>query len=294
MNTDKMPSQPVEIKKERPRVVYHGPARIGDGIEVQCAVLDDGRRGYISRTLQEAIGFKDKNRSGRFAAFVAEIAPKPMKENGESEWPIEVVMPHGGIGHWTEAGILTDVASGVIGAALEGNLHASRRHLVAPCHTIMKALAKTGEVALIDEATGYQYHRAPDALQDLFTRLIRQTASDWERRFHPEYYRALCKLFGINYGNQHRVLPGVIGQITLNWIYEVIFPPEILAEVKRRKKSEKLHQWLTKDGGLALLEKQRDAVMMIARSSVDYPDFQARCSVAFYKPGQQTALVYPH
>jgi len=75
----------------------------------------------------------------------------------------------------------------------------------------------------------------------------------------------------------------------MDWIYEVIFPSEIIAEIKTRKRSEKLHQWL-EDGGLKLLEKQRDAVMMIARVSSDYRDFEARCSIAFYKQGQQIKL----
>ncbi len=146
-------------------------------------------------------------------------------------------------------------------------------------------------VALIDEATGYQYHREPDALQDLLTKLIRETASDWERRFHPDYYQALCHLFGWRYG-RHRALPSVIGQITLRWVYEVILPPEIIAEAKSRCRSEKIHQWL-KDGGIKLLEKQRDAVEMMARGSVDYKDFDTRCSLAFYKQNQQMGMLFP-
>lgn len=202
-------------------------------------------------------------------------------------------MPNGATGIWVEAGVLTQLAGGVVRSALAGTLKASRRHMVEPCMAIMDALGNVGEVALIDEATGYQHHRAPDALQDLFSKLIRKTAADWERRFHPEYYTAICKLFGFQYGNRHRSLPPIVGKITMDWVYQVIFPPEIMAEIKSRQKSEKLHQWLTKEGGLGLLEKQRDAVMMIARSSTDYQDFASRCSVAFYKPGQQVSLVYP-
>ena len=58
---------------------------------------------------------------------------------------------------------------------------------------------KHGPIALIDEATGYQYHRAPDALQELISKLLRQSCSSWERRFHPDYYRALYRLFGWKY-----------------------------------------------------------------------------------------------
>ena len=63
----------------------------------------------------------------------------------------------------------------------------------------MRALATTGEVALIDEATGYQHHRAPDALQELISKLLRQSCASWERRFHPDYYRAIYRLFGWKY-----------------------------------------------------------------------------------------------
>lgn len=79
------------------------------------------------------------------------------------------------------------------------------------CQAIYRALAKTGEVALIDEATGYQYHREPDALQDLFGRLIREHCADWERRFHPDYYASLFRLFGWKYKGQaqRKALVGV-------------------------------------------------------------------------------------
>lgn len=289
VSKEQMPPDAAKRKDDRPRVAYHG---FGTG-GVECAVLSDGRRGYIYKGLRSAIGMNRNIPVPAFDRFCGEIAPKALKSMEKSGSRFEVVMPHGGTAIWIESGVLTDLAGGVVRAALSGKLRANRRHMVDPCMDLMDALGNIGEAALIDEATGYQHHRAPDALQDLFSRLIRLTAADWERRFHPDYYNAVCKLFGISYGNRHRSLPPIIGKITMDWVYQVIFPPEIIAEIKSRQKSETLHQWLTKEGGLGLLEKQRDAVMMIARSSVDYQDFVSRCSVAFYKPGQQVAMVYP-
>lgn len=277
----------------RLRVTHHGVAKNG----TECAVLSDGRRGYVMRSLQRAIGMTGQNRVMQFRSFVADFAPNALMYMGETGYATEVSMPHGGVAKWVEAGILTELASGVIEAALDGRLGKRRAHLIAPCRELLKALGKTGEAALIDEATGYQYHRAPDALQDLFSRLIRETASDWEIRFHPEYYAALCKLFNFSYEGRHKALPPVIGKITNDWVYMVVFPTEIVEELRARRDSKdaraKLHQFLTGQGGLPLLEKQRDAVMMIARSSVDYRDFEARCSVAFYRPGHQTKMVFP-
>lgn len=281
-----------KIKIQRPKVAYYGEAHIGKSISFECAVLEDGRRGYVLKSLRTAIGMRKNIPVPAFERFCSEIAPNAMNILHKSGSRFEVIMPHGGLGVWVEAGVLTHLASGVIRSQIAGRLRANRQHLVEPCLAIQEALSEIGEVALIDEATGYQYRRAPDALQDLVSKLIKEKAADWERRFHPEFYMAICKMLGIPYGNKHRALPSIVGKITMDWIYEVIFPQEIIAEIKTRRKSEKLHQWL-EDGGLNLLEKQRDAVMMVARVSTDYKDFDARCSVAFFKKNQQVKMTFP-
>ena len=280
-------------KGEPLRATHYGVVRIGDEIAIECAVLEDGRAGFIQRQLMEAIGFATKNPGDRFGRFLAEIAPNLLTENGKSWSPVVVRMPNGARAKWVRSGLLTEVVSGVIDAALDGRLHPQRAGFIKPCRTILMALANVGEEALIHEATGYQYVREPDALQDLFTRLIRQEAADWERRFHPDYYRATCKLFGIRYGEHHRALPSIIGQITLRWVYEAVFPPAIVQEIKTRKRSEKLHQWLTKENGLRLLESQIQMITTLAATSTDYRDFEARCLARWPQPGQQLAMIYP-
>ena len=181
---------------------------------------------------------------------------------------------------------------GEVNAAIDGTLHKARRGIVPNCMKIMRALATTGEVALIDEATGYQHHRAPDALQALISRLLRERVASWERRFSPDYYRALFRLFGWHYQGHQQNPPAVIGQITLRWVYDVIMPREIIEEIRNRKRlSDKAHQWLS-EGGLALLEKQIHAVTMIARSSMTYRDFDTRCATAFgSQPLQMTLFI---
>lgn len=269
-----------------PQVTHYGPITIGD-ISFEAVVLANGSRGYIQKQLAQVIGFTDQFKGAQGRRFLAEIAPNALKLIEKTEVP-KVALPRGGWASFAPAGILTEIVSGVVDAGCNGRLHHKQLHILPRCMAILKALAKTGEAALIDEATGYQYHRAPDALQDLFSRLIRQTAADWERRFHPDFYQAIYRLFKWEY-DPSRPKPNVVGQITLRWVYEPAFPAEILIEIKERQGSEKLHQWL-QDGGIHLLEKQRDAVMMIARTSADYADFNARCSVAFFRRGQISIL----
>ena len=272
-----------------PRVTHYGTIHIGD-INLDAVVLADETRAYIQTQLMKAVGFIKENRGTQERRFLADFAPKSLLEIQKTGLPKIAKMPHGGNANIYPSGILTEIVSNVIDAALDGRLHHKQQHIIKPCQAIYRALAQTGEVALIDEATGYQYHRAPDALQDLFGRLIRETCADWDRRFHPDYYDAIFRLFGWKYTGQQRK-PSVVGQITDQLVYGAVFPADVMEEVRERRgeKTEKLHQWL-QDDGLRLLEKQINAVTMVARLSTDYPDFKTRCLTAFHSPGQMGFL----
>jgi len=115
-------------KTDRPRVTHFGTARIGNDISYDCAVLEDGRRGYILKTLRSAIGMRKNIPVPVFERFCAEIAPNTLKYFPESGSPFEVIMPHGGKAIWVEVGILPDLAADIVQAALMGKLRKNRRH----------------------------------------------------------------------------------------------------------------------------------------------------------------------
>jgi len=293
MTDPKMPSRGAK-NNGRLKSSHYGTIQIAPGMVFECAVLEDGRRGFIQRQMVQAIGFAGGDRSARFGRFCEKIGLNALNSNVKSECPVlEVDLKHGGTAQWVPETVLTDVIRAGMVAHSQGKLTKQQEHIGRRCVEIGTALIGVALVALIDEATGYQHVREPDALQDLYGRLIRETEATWERRFHPEYYRALCGLFGFQYGNRHRPLPSIIGRITETYVYHAVFPKEIVDEIKRRKTSGKLHQWLTAEGGLKLLDRQVTEVTAIARSSIDYRDFEARCSQAFYKPGQQLSMIYP-
>ncbi|TBW08297.1 hypothetical protein E0E50_15165 [Azotobacter chroococcum subsp. isscasi] len=122
--------------------------------------------------------------------------------------------------------------------------------------------------------------------------LLRPEASEWERRFPPEYYHALAKVTNTHYEGHAGGTPAVFGQITRRLVYQVIMPPTVLLELEERCGTrEKLHQWLT-DGGSKVLDSQIARLTVIANTSTDLPDFEARCMQAFGLPGQ-LRIVYP-
>lgn len=267
---------------------HYGVVRFGD-LHCEAVVLKGGERGYVRRQLVKLLGFAERQRGDRFASFLREFAPNSLSSLEKKE--ATILLPSGQKAQFFPAGIIADLASAVVNAAIEGTLHRARQCLVPNCMKIMRALAATGEVALIDEATGYQHHRAPDALQELISKLLRQSCASWERRFHPDYYRALYRLFNWRYQGHEQNPPHVIGQITLRWVYGPVLPGELLDEIRNRKGiSQKHHQWLS-DQGLAHLESQIHAVTAIARSSMSYADFKRRCEAAFAGAALQLGLL---
>jgi len=267
---------------------HHGVVRFGD-IECEAVVLSSGERGYVRKHVAQLLGLHANNAAHRLRQILVAFAPKSLSALDKFDSPI--VLPNGRRAQFFPAGVITQVVAGVIDAALNGSLHKARQGIVPNCMKIMRALATTGEVALIDEATGYQYHRAPDALQDLIARLLRQSCTTWERRFHPDYYRALYRLFGWRYQGHDHNPPHVVGRITLRWVYGPVLPAELIEEIRARKGlSHKHHQWLS-DQGLARLETQIHAVTAVARSSTSYRDFSRRCEAAFGDSPLQLGLL---
>lgn len=281
---------PTSAPSAIPRVSHYGTINIGD-LAIDCVVLESGARGYIQKQLMQVFGFARQDRPAQVSRFLADFAPNYLTDKEKTDLLNTVKMPHGGHAKMFPAGILSELPMNVIKAALNGTLHHKQKHIVPHCVAIAEALAKTGEVALIDEATGYQYHREPDALQDFIGRILRESFSDWELRFPPSFYKALFHLYGWEYtGHPHK--PQVIGNITNRWVYEIAFPVEIMSELRSRRGKERLHQWLTIEGGIPILTRQRYAVETLAWTSADPADFYSRCAIMFNKPGQ-LGMVFP-
>ena len=283
----------IPVVKTRPRISHHGRILLGD-IPLECAVLADGRRGFVLRQTMQAIGFAEKNPSNRFEVFCDKIGANLRNSNDERKSPfVACDMPHHGRqALWMPYELLHRVIVCGARAYRKGELTAHQAHIGERCQELADALVGVGIASLIDEATGYQYVREPDALQRIFDRFLRDEAADWSEKFGKEFYATISKALGLPYDGK-RPPGGRAGQITLRWVYQVIMPQECIDEIKSRKRpGEKCHQWL-KDGGLEKLRKQQSEVMAIARCSVDPRDFIARCSQAFDRPGQQIKLVFP-
>ena len=147
------------MNKSIQSVSHYGIVRFGD-LECEAVVLVSGQRGYVQHRLAGVLGVHEKKPGDRFRRLLGEFAPQSL-----ITWEIgasPIALPNGRQAWFLPAGILPEIATGVLGAALAGTLNKARVELAPRCQKIIKALAADGEVAFIDAATGY---RAPDALQ---------------------------------------------------------------------------------------------------------------------------------
>ncbi|KOR28849.1 hypothetical protein TI03_03770 [Achromatium sp. WMS1] len=66
-----------KFTKSLPKVSHYGTINIGD-LVLDCAVLEDGTRGYIQDQFLQTLGFKGHGRMPRFRRFLHKIAPNAM------------------------------------------------------------------------------------------------------------------------------------------------------------------------------------------------------------------------
>jgi hypothetical protein len=98
--------------------------------------------------------------------------------------------------HDYEAEVLVDVCKAVDSLARRGGLTKAQEPMARQARAIINPLAKVGIDALIDEATGYQTERSPDALRLLVNAYIQKEKREWEKEFPDDFYLALNMVYG--------------------------------------------------------------------------------------------------
>ena len=107
-------------------------------------------------------------------------------------------------------------------------------HIAERSKQLVRGFATIGIIALIDEATGYQYTREKDELQKILKAYISAELLPWQKRFPDVFYKELFRLNGWNFTIQDiKKRPGVIGTWTNRLIYEQL-PKGVLEELKAK------------------------------------------------------------
>jgi hypothetical protein len=263
------------------------PLKIGD-LKIPCYVLEDGTRVLTQTGILSAMELPDKGgsqgrtRLARFfdgKAFTRFISSDLADSTNR---PIKFRTTSGTPAYGFPAELLVQLCETIL-KARDGGLSDRYSRVVLQADVIMRGLARTGIVALVDEATGYQRDRPRDALAKIFEAFVSKEIQRWMKRFPADFYENLFRLRGIPYSiEQGQKRPGYFGHLTNDIVYKRL-APGILEELQRvnpvdpAKGSRKSthHQRLTNNIGVNALNSHIGAVtaLMSITKSGKYDDF---------------------
>jgi hypothetical protein len=118
----------------------------------------------------------------------------------------------------------------------------------------LSACAKIGLIALIDEATGYQYDRAQDALQFKLKAYLEEEMRKWEPTFPNELWIEFGRLTGWKGAVAQR--PKYWGKLVMELVYEYLDPDVanwLRDNAPTPRHRQNYHQWLSSQYGLKKL-----------------------------------------
>jgi hypothetical protein len=177
------------------------------------------------------------------------------------------------------AELLPKVCGVFLDADAAGTLKANQKHIAEKAMILIRALASTGIIALVDEATGYQYERPRRDLEEYLRKFLADSLVRWARTFPNDYFKHLCRLKDVELRPDMR-LPQYFGHITNDLVYRRIAPGLLKALKERRAErglpSNKLHWWTSQDLGHPSLLLHLGTVVGLMKIHTDYEKFYAQ------------------
>ncbi|AIG65094.1 hypothetical protein WS105_0154 [Weissella ceti] len=279
-------------------ITHTGYIEIGD-IELYSLVTKSGKRLISASDVFKAVG---KSRRGDvrvegYPAFIGarNIVPYIDDELRTKMIPVAYKAKNGRIAEAYDATIIPGVADLYIEAKNRGALTKPQEQVYERALIIVRALAKLGITALIDEATGFQNDRESQALQTLLQGYISDDLMKWQARFPKEYYEQIYRLYGISdqFDPANVKRPQWIGEFTNKYVYGV-FPEVVMEEIKKKNptkesargvmyRGHKHFQHLTEKVGLPQLDTHLSQLIIVMRMSADKEEFKVNFQRMFAK-----------
>ncbi|MFP5389641.1 MAG: P63C domain-containing protein [Thermoleophilia bacterium] len=277
-----------------PMAKWAGVLQIGDN-ELPCYVLDDGRR-VISRT--GATNSLTGRGGGNLESYIGVEALRGFMPEDFADQMIEFTLE--GVTNKTVRGITAesflDICKAYMRALNAGALQSERQMEIAVHAGIFTAAcATTGLIALIDEATGYQYDRAEDALRLKMRVFIEEEMRQWEKTFPDQLWVEFGRL--TNWKGAVNSRPKYWGKLVMELIYDYLdadVATWLRENAPEPRKGQNYHQWLSSQYGLKRLTEHIWMVIGMAATCQSLPELRQRLAERFGKhPVQFTLFMDP-
>ncbi len=281
------------------KIIHEGEITLGETI-IPCYVLEDGTRLLSGNAMQNALNLQEdsENKSGtRLARYLSQKSLEPFiykdKTAGHYE-PIECYRGTQKINGY-EATVLADICDAFLEARKVIKLSSRQKIIADQCEILIRGFARVGIIALIDEATGYQYERERYELQKILTSYVSEEILKWQLTFTDDFYKEVFRLWKLPFIPKYiKNKPSFIGTLTNKYIYEQL-PNGVIEKIKdNTPKTEKgnwkyrFHQSLTPEIGREHLKKQIIEVTTLMSISENKSKFEELFKSKYNKSIQLT------
>lgn len=295
---------------ELPFATHEGELKLGDAV-IPSAVLDDRRRVLTQSAVMKALG-RARQAKGRThydgdVNLPAFITAKNLKRFIPNELyvtssQIEFRRKTGGKAFGYPAELLPKICGVFIDADEAGKLTAVQKHIAAKARNLLRGLAETGIIALVDEATGYQDDRPKDDLQKILAAYISPTLLPWAERIPVEFFKEMFRVYGWPWPYTEGKYRGPLGPRFAGKIVRIVIlenlPPGVLGELdkmnpanKKWQRKSRMGQLLTSEIGHPHIEKLVAVNTTLFKVSENRQQFWKFYRKAFPKTGDQLELL---
>ncbi|MDD1524151.1 hypothetical protein CYV15_09625 [Riemerella anatipestifer] len=288
------------------QILHEGELHLG-GMIIPCYVLSDGTRVLSGRGMQEALKMVDTAEDGkqnpgtRLHRYLNQKSLEPFiyKEKEQDHFnPVACYKGETKINGY-EATVLADICEAFLDARKEIKLSPRQKIIADQCEILIRGFARVGIVALVDEATGYQYDRERFELQKILNAYISDEILKWQLTFTDDFYKEIYRLWNLPFIPKYiKNKPSFIGKLTNKYIYDLL-PKGVVDKIKEKTgKTEKgnwkykWHQSLTPEIGKEHLKKQIIEVTTLMSVSQSKEQFDSLFQQKYNKQPVQLKLEF--
>jgi hypothetical protein len=300
-NIDLTPSDFVSTPEMLANQVPHIPIARWQGVltigneELPCYVLDDGRR-VISRTGATSL-LTERKGGGNLEQYIRVQTLQPYLSPDISERMIKFVIPE--VVNKTVRGLSADdfleICKAYVRARDEAVLKTDSQISIAiKASMFLSACSKIGLIALIDEATGYQYDREQDALEVKLKLYLEEEMREWEKTFPDELWMEFGRLTHWQ-GSLHS-RPKYWGKLVLELIYEYL-ESDVIDWLRKNKPPVRYgghwHSYYSENYGLKRLIQHIWMVIGIAKTCFGMYELREKMAIQFGREPVQLTFFMP-
>lgn len=277
---------------ESPFAKHKGELVLGNSL-IDCYVLDSGERVISMRATVKAIADVESGNLGEYIG-VASLKSFIDKDKILGEVINFNIPGTQKQGNGISAEVFLDVCRAYVEALQEGKLQTDRQKEIAiKCSILLASCAKVGLIALIDEATGYQFEREEQALQIKLKAFIADELRAWEKTFPDELWEEFGRLTNWH-GSLHN-RPKWWGKLVIELIYDTL-DPDVAKYLKENKPpvGVRWFQQLTENYGARHLVSRCFEIIGMAKTCETMNELRAKVAHHYGKESIQMTLYLPN